>query len=115
MRFNLKKFILRLLELIRLRPFSLAEKCRVAFGGAVLLVLALALLLPYIWMGRLATQASLDASRAKAEILIRNHFQLRNSGETALATLNNTGTVMDANASDIRWIRFTKESQKQSV
>ena len=110
---NLKLIFLRFLEVIRLRPLSLAEKCRVAFGAAVLLVLALALLLPYIWMGQLTKNASLDACRAKAEMLLRRHFRLKDSGQAALAALDNTGAAMDINNPDMRWIRFTKEGEKQ--
>jgi signal transduction histidine kinase len=111
MQINLRHILWKSLELLRLRPLSLAEKCRVTFGAAVLFILALALLLPYIWMGQLTKKASLDAGRAKAETLLRRHFQLKQTGETALATLDNTGAVMDANAQEIRWIRFAKEEK----
>ena len=75
MRIKLEHIVARLLKLLRLWPLSLAEKCRIAFGMAVILVLALALLWPYIWMGQLTKKASLDAGRAKAEILLRQHFR----------------------------------------
>jgi len=97
MRIRLKLIWVKLLRLLRLSPLSLAEKCRVTFGAAVILVLALALLLPYIWMGQLTKKASLDAGRAKAEMLMRRHFQLKDVSETALAALDNTGAVLDAN------------------
>jgi signal transduction histidine kinase len=103
----------KILVLLHLSPLSLAEKCRIAFGAAVVFILALALLLPYIWMGQLTKKASLDAGRAKSEMLLRRHFQLKDPGETALAALDNTGAVMDANDQEIRWIRFTKENGKQ--
>jgi signal transduction histidine kinase len=98
---------------LHLSPLSLAEKCRIAFGAAVVLILALALLLPYIWMGQLTKKASLDAGRAKAEMLLNRHFQLKETGETALAALDNSGAVLDANDRQIQWIRFTKENEKQ--
>ncbi len=108
---------------MHLSPISLAKKCRLTFGAAVVLVLALALSIPYIWMGKLATKASLDAGRAKAETLLRRHFQLKEPGETALSALDNTGAVLDVNDREIRWIRFTptpaagagftKENEKQ--
>ena len=65
----------RVLVFLHLSPFSLAEKCRLVFGGAVVFILGLALLLPYVWMGQLTKKASLDAGRAKAETLMSNHFQ----------------------------------------
>jgi len=101
------------LKLLHLSPLSLAKKCRLTFGAAVVLVLTLALSIPYIWMGKLATKASLDAGRAKAETLLRRHFQVKETGETALDALDNTGAVLDVNDREIRWIRFTKENGKQ--
>jgi signal transduction histidine kinase len=74
--------------------------------------LVLALLLPHIWMLQLIKKDYLDMERAKAEtLLFRNHFQLKAPGETALAALDNSGTVADPNKPQIRWIRFTKESK----
>jgi len=98
---------------VRLWPLSLAEKCLFAFGGAVIFVLVLALLLPYIWMNQLTKKASLDAGRAKAETLMHSHFQLKNPSEAALPALDNTGSVMGADDPYIQWIRFTKENEKQ--
>ncbi|MHC4395330.1 MAG: sensor histidine kinase [Planctomycetota bacterium] len=101
----------RVLVFLHLSPLSLAEKCRIAFGAAVVFILALALGLPYVWMGKLTTKASLDAGRAKSEMLLNRHFQLKEVSETALAPLNNLGAQQDANEAEVRWIRFTQEEQ----
>ncbi|MBA7641112.1 Sensor histidine kinase RcsC [subsurface metagenome] len=111
MRKYIHKIYHNILVFLHLSPLSLAEKCRITFGAAVVFILALALLLPYIWMGQLTKKASLDAGRAKAETLLNRHFQLKEAGESALAPLDNTGAVMDANDIDIRWIRFTKNDE----
>jgi two-component system sensor histidine kinase BarA len=101
------------LKLLRLWPLSLAEKCRIAFGAAVVLILALALLLPYIWMGQLTKKILLDSDKARAEtLLFRRHFQVQASGETALPPLDNTGSLLDARNSEICWIRFTNEEEQ---
>ncbi len=113
MRINLKNIWQKLLGLIWLSPLSLAEKCRIAFGAAVVLVLFIALLLPYIWMGQLTKKASLDAGRAKTETLLNRHFQFKSYGETTLAALDSAGAVLDVNNTEIRWIRFTKDYEKQ--
>jgi len=113
MRVNFKRLWLRILKRLRLWPISLAEKCRVTFGAAVIFILALALLLPYIWMGQLTDKASLDASRAKAETLMRRHFQSHQSGEAALAVLGNTGAVLDANDRGMLWLRFSEDYQNK--
>ena len=97
--------------LVHLSPLSLAEKCRIAFGAAVVFILALALLLPYIWMGKLTTKASLDAGRARSEMLLSRHFQLKEAGETALTPLNNLGGPLDANDAEFSWLGFRKEEQ----
>lgn len=101
------------MELLRLTPISLAKKCRLAFGGAVVFILALALLLPYIWMGQLAKKASLDAGRAKAETLLADHFQTKLAVKAAPVALDNTGGPLDVNSPQLRWFRFTKENEKQ--
>ena len=97
----------KVLVLLHLSPLSLAEKCRIAFGSAVVFILAIALLLPYIWMGQLTKKALLDAGRARSQTLLRRHFQLKAPGETALAVLDDTGAVLDVNEPEMRWIRFT--------
>jgi signal transduction histidine kinase len=111
MRIKLEHIVARLLKLLRLWPLSLAEKCRIAFGLAVILVLALALLWPYIWMGQLTKQTYLEASRAKVETLLRKHFRLKEPGETALQPLVNADVVPDVNDPEMRFIRFTKASE----
>ena len=111
MRINVNHIWLRLLKLLRLSPLSLAEKCRVAFGAAVVFVLILALLWPYIWMGQLTKKTYLDAGRVKAETILRQHFQLNKPGEKALTALANNGDVLDVNDPEIRMVRFTKDGE----
>jgi two-component system sensor histidine kinase BarA len=111
MRINLKHLGQKLLKLLQLWPLSLAEKCRVAFGAAVIFILALALLLPYIWMGQLTKKASLNEGRAKSETLLRRHFQLNQADKTTLPVLDNAGAVLDVNETEIEWIRFLKKGE----
>ena len=113
MRKQIHQIYHKILVFLHLSPLSLAKKCRLAFGAAVVFTLILALLLPYIWMGQLTKKASLDVGRAKAETLLNRHFQLKEAGETALAALDNTGAVLDANDTEISWIRFTKDDENK--
>jgi len=114
MRLNVIPILLGFLERLRLWPLSLAEKCRLAFGIAVVFTLIIALLLPYIWMGQLVQKSLLDSNKAKAlAVLSRLHFQLKDSGESALPALNAAGTVMDVNNPELRWIRFAKNGQEK--
>ncbi len=109
---RISKIYHRILVFLHLSPLSLAEKCRLAFGAAVVLTLAIALLIPYMWMRQLTRQILLDTGRAKAETLVRRHFQIRPAGETTLAPLDDRGNVIDPNKSDMRWIRFTKDEKR---
>jgi signal transduction histidine kinase len=113
MRIKLEHIVARLLKLLRLWPLSLAEKCRIAFGMAVIVVLTLALSWPYIWMGQLTKKAYLDAGRAKAETLLLRHFRLKEPGEMALPPLANTDVVLDVNDQEMQFIRFTKEGETE--
>ncbi len=105
-RVHLKHIWQKLLKLLRLSPVSLAKKCRITFGAAVVFILSIALLLPYIWMGQLIKKDLLDAGRARSQALLDRHFQLDDTGKTALP-LNSLGLLADVNDPDIRWIRFT--------
>jgi signal transduction histidine kinase len=113
MRKKIHKIYHRVLVVLHLSPLSLAEKCRITFGAAVLFILMLALAIPYVWMGKLTTRALLDAGQAKAELLQNRHFQQVSQSETSLAALNAAGSPMDVNYPPIRWIRFTTESQQE--
>lgn len=99
--------------LLHLSPLSLAEKCRIAFGAAVVFILAIALLLPYFWMGQLTEKACLDAGRAMAQTLLNKHFSTEQPGKSALPPLDSTGAVMDVNNPQIRWVRFSEQGRKQ--
>jgi two-component system sensor histidine kinase BarA len=100
------------MKFLRLSPLSLAVKCQLMFGLAVVLTLIIALILPYIWMRELVKTDYLDTERARAEILLyRQHFQLK--GPSQASPLGNTGQVLDPNNSQIRWIRFARESEPE--
>ncbi len=91
---------------LHLSPLSLAEKCRLAFGIAVVLVLVLALLIPYIWMGQLTKNAFLNAGRAYSDHLLARHFQLDTAPQSSLPSLSSTGAPAEPNSSNIYWVPF---------
>ena len=83
-RLHINRIWKRLLKSLRLSPLSLAVKCQLMFGLAVVLTLTIALILPYIWMRQLVKKVYLDTERARAEMLLyRQHFQLEDSGQAA--------------------------------
>jgi len=91
---------------LRLKPLSLAEKCRLQFGAAVLFSLALALLIPYFWMGKLTEKITLDAGRAVAETAFERHFQIEADPDKGLVMLDDTGRQRSAENRMNRWIRL---------
>ncbi len=110
-RFNKIKHLWRkLLRILRLSPLSLAVKCQMMFGLAVVFTLILALILPYIWMQQLVKKGYLDTERAKTELLFAQHFQKNALSNADLAPLDSSGRVIDPNNLQIQWIRFPKEN-----
>lgn len=115
MRINLGNAIQRVLRVLHLSPMSLAGKCRIMFGSAVLLSLVIALLIPYAWLRQLTRKVLLDTNAAKVEaVLLRSHFQLGASGGMKLPELNDRGTARDPNEPDMVWIPFYREPDKAS-
>jgi len=109
MRINLGNMFQRILRVLHLSPLSLAEKCRLMFGSAVLLSLVIALLIPYAWMRQLTRMVLLETNAAKMEVLLRSHFRLEASGQMTLPVLNDRGTAKDPNEPGMTWIRFPRE------
>ena len=110
MRINLKRIWRKRSRLLKFWPLSLARKVQVTFGAAVVLVLALALSILYIWMGQLTKKDLFDTGRARSKVLLDRHFQLKDSAQTLLP-LDTFGQARDVNDSEISWIRFTEEGQ----
>ncbi|MHC4324938.1 MAG: HAMP domain-containing protein, partial [Planctomycetota bacterium] len=108
MRINVRHIWQRLLRFLRFWPLPLAKKVQVTFGAAVLLVLTLALSIPYIWMGQLIKKDLLDTGRSRSKVILDRHFQLKEPGQTRMP-LDSTGQVRDPNDGEISWIRFTED------
>ncbi len=95
-----------LLRRLRLKPLTLAEKCRLQFGAAVLFSLTLALLIPYFWMGKLTEKIALDAGRAVADTAFEKHFQIQADPDKGLAMLDDMGRERKSENRMNRWIRL---------
>ena len=113
MRKQINQIYRKVIVFLHLSPLSLAEKCRLTFGAAIIFILALALLLPYIWMGQLTRKAFLDSAAAKAETLMLDHFRQSMPDETKLAALDKTGNAADPNNPALIWVRFGKEGTEK--
>lgn len=108
MRIDLRHIKQKLLKVSQVWPLSLARKVQATFGAAVILVLALALSIPYIWMGKLTTKDLLDAGRSRSKVLFERHFKMKGSRQDP-PVLDGAGQERDPNDTEILWIRFTEE------
>jgi two-component system, NarL family, sensor histidine kinase BarA len=103
---RIRSYIDKLLKILRLKPLSLAEKCRLLFAAAVLLILSLALLVPYYWMGKLTDKIALDSGRAVADVFFRNAPQIEGVAQEILPALEKNWTITPQPNSSIQWLRF---------
>jgi two-component system sensor histidine kinase BarA len=110
MRINVRHIWQRLLRFLRFWPLPLAKKVQVTFCAAVLLVLTLALSIPYIWMEQLVKKDLLDTGRSRSMVMLDRHFQLKEPSQT-LQPLDSIGQTRDPNDSEISWFRFTEDSE----
>ena len=111
MRINVQHLWQRLLRFLRFWPLPLARKVQVTFGAAVLLVLALALSMPYIWMGQLVKKDLLDSGRSRSMVMLDRHFRLKEPAQT-LQPLDSIGQARDPNDTGIFWLPFTNGDEK---
>ncbi len=103
------------MRFLHLMPLSLAGKCRIMFGAAVLLSLALALLLPYIWMRQLTRKVLLDTNMARTAVVVQSHFRPEPAGGIKLPELNERGMARDPNDHGVLWVRLGKEQPKSEA
>ena len=99
------------LRRLRLKPLTLAEKCRLQFGAAVLFSLALALLIPYFWMGKLTEKIALDAGRAVGDTAFEKHFRIQVDPDKGLAMLDDMGRERKSENRMNRWIRLDTDDK----
>ena len=95
---------------VRRKSLSLADKCRLQFGGAVLFSLILALLIPYLWMNKLTEKSALDSGRAVGQAVFENHFQIGVSEQKGLPRLSDSGTVLEEADHVVSWFRMEKDT-----
>ena len=110
MRVNVRHIWRRLLRFLRFWPLPLAKKVQITFGAAVLLILTLALSIPYIWMKQLITKDLLDAGRSRSMVMFDRHFQSKEPNQ-ARQPLDSFGQARDPNDTEISWIRFTEDDE----
>lgn len=104
------KIFKTILAYLQLRPLSLAGKCRLLFGAAILLVLALALLIPYSWMNKLTEKSLTDAGRAIVNTVYERHFNLDDTGKGPVM-LDENGAVKQSQISRVHWLKFNTEEE----
>ena len=109
---RLKRYYQYVKERVFRKTLSLAEKCRLQFGGAVLFSLVLALLIPYFWMNKLTEKAALDSGRAISQVFYENHFKIGTSDQENRPHLSESGIVLDDPNHLVQWIRLDENTEK---
>lgn len=95
---------------LRRKPLTLAEKCRLQFGGAVLFSLILALLIPYFWMNKLTDKTALDSGRAVGRAVYESHFYLGELETKGAPRLSEGGSLLPEDDRVVAWIPIDQES-----
>ena len=108
---SLKRYYQQVKEKVYYKRLSLAEKCRLQFGGAVLFSLILALLIPFFWMNKLAKKTTLDSGRAISRVFYENHFKIGVSDSDSLPLLSERGGILNDPNQIVRWIRLNKSNE----
>ncbi|MGE4285293.1 MAG: ATP-binding protein [Phycisphaerae bacterium] len=89
-----------MLKNIDLRPHSVASKCRLQFGIAIIIILTLALLFPFFWLNKLAAKAGYDTVVAVSDLIVETELK----GSTDF-TSRHFGSSSDSKVTGfIRWI-----------
>lgn len=73
---RLKNFLswLKMVQVwLHLKPETVAGKCRLQFGIAIIIILVLALLVPYLWMTKLTDKAVLQTGRSIVNLVLDGH------------------------------------------
>ncbi|OQY05583.1 MAG: hypothetical protein B6I25_05410 [Planctomycetales bacterium 4572_13] len=107
---GLKRYYQHIKEKVSRKSFSLAEKCRLQFGGAVLFSLILALLIPYFWMNKLTEKTALDSGRAIGQVFYENHFKIGTSENRP--PLSESGIVLTDPNRLVQWVRLYKDTEQ---
>jgi len=105
-----KRFYQHIKERIFRKSLSLAEKCRLQFGGAVLFSLVLALLISYFWMNKLTEKSALDSGRAIGQVFYENHFKIGTSENRP--PLSESGIVLNDPNHLVQWVRLDKDTEQ---
>ncbi|RKY06301.1 MAG: histidine kinase [Planctomycetota bacterium] len=107
---SIKRYYQHIKEKVFRKSFSLAEKCRLQFGGAVLFSLILALLIPYFWMNKLTEKTALDSGRAIGQVFYENHFKTGLSENRP--PLSESGIVLTDPNRFVQWVRLYKDTEQ---
>jgi len=90
--------------------FSLAAKCQIGFAAAVLLIIAVTLYVPYIWMDKLVEQGKQELAKTELQHVLELHFQPPR--DTRPSSPNPPLALSEAEEESImpaRWVRSEKK------
>ena len=106
---KIRNLIEKLLKRAKLRPVTIAGKCRLQFGLAIVMILALALLMPYFWLDKLTEKSPLDTGEAITDLIISGQITSGNSAKDPSFfdnLMERSSSVEPGEEPAVRWIRF---------
>ncbi len=109
MAIKLKYKAAELFSKIKFKPVTVAAKCRLQFGGAVIFVIFLALLIPYYWMGKLADNEILDVGRTILHLVNNDKFTFDPSAGKGVLRLRGTQWA-EVNDVPVMWFELKKDN-----
>ncbi len=104
---------------LRLKPKSVADKCRLQFGIAIIIILFVALLIPYLWMSKLTDKAVLQTGRSIVNLILDGHInryiQFDKADEQIAEGTYSDKDVPEQYSPPVKWIRFGQENSFEAA
>jgi len=100
---------------LHLKPETVAGKCRLQFGVAIIIILFVALLIPYLWMGKLTDNAVLQTGRSIVDIVLDGHMnryiRFEKASERIASGTYSEQPVSDEYKQPVSWLRFDDDGK----
>jgi two-component system, NarL family, sensor histidine kinase BarA len=97
---------------LHLRPGTVAAKCRLQFGVAIIIILFFALLIPYLWMSKLTDKAVLKTGRSIVDLVLDGHMnryiRFEKATEHIAGGTYSEQPLPDKYTPPVNWLKFTE-------
>ena len=103
---------------LHLRPETVAAKCRLQFGVAIIIILFFALLIPYLWMGKLTDKVVLQTGRSIVNLVLDGHInryiRFEKATERIASGTYSEQPMPEEYVAPVNWLRFMEGKQFDS-